>query len=295
MSRRFTRTEKWDDPWFFELSPVTKLFFVYICDKCDNAGFWDINMRLAALSIGVGDEDVEKALGELREKYIKGGSVLYLRNFLKHQRNLPLRASKPHNAIRAIFQERGEFGREMYRNLPTDRENEENQRVSIPSMDGIHTVLSRNSKGIVKDKYSKEEGVGETVDVSVPPKDPLVGEIPSYRDAAQAKDVICRLWNTYKDKTVCGYSDYPWHKFYRKAAGAMANGYTVDELEKVLTEWRGNNGSATAPVWQIWQSELASAKKGPSRDMYADDYGVERYIDTNEKTEEYLKFEKENL
>ena len=47
MSKRFTDTEKWDDPWFCDLSPQDKLFWNFLCDKCDHAGIWKVNMKLA--------------------------------------------------------------------------------------------------------------------------------------------------------------------------------------------------------------------------------------------------------
>lgn len=52
MAKRFTDTEKWNDEWFMELDPALKCFWIYICDKCDHAGIWKVNFRLASVSIG---------------------------------------------------------------------------------------------------------------------------------------------------------------------------------------------------------------------------------------------------
>lgn len=46
MSKRFTATEKWTDPWFCGLSDNNKLFWLYILDNCDNAGIWRVNWFL---------------------------------------------------------------------------------------------------------------------------------------------------------------------------------------------------------------------------------------------------------
>lgn len=52
MAKRFTDTEKWNDEWFMELDPALKCFWIYLCDKCDHAGIWKVNFRLASVSIG---------------------------------------------------------------------------------------------------------------------------------------------------------------------------------------------------------------------------------------------------
>ena len=47
MSKRFTDSNKWDDEWFMNLEPHYKLFWVYMLDKCDHAGFFKPNLKLA--------------------------------------------------------------------------------------------------------------------------------------------------------------------------------------------------------------------------------------------------------
>jgi hypothetical protein len=47
MSKRFTCTEKWERPWFRELSSKYKLLWFYILDKCDFAGIYYVDLKLA--------------------------------------------------------------------------------------------------------------------------------------------------------------------------------------------------------------------------------------------------------
>ena len=91
MAYRFTNTEKWDDAWFSELKPVNKLLYLYLCDKCDIAGFLEINTKKIAFDLGLCKQDVEGGLKSLNSKFVfsADNKYLFIRNFLKHQKNYP--------------------------------------------------------------------------------------------------------------------------------------------------------------------------------------------------------------
>src|SRR4029077_4580847 len=50
--KRFTATEKWEDPWFRKLTPKVKLLWCYFCDRCDHAGVIDLDLEVASFYIG---------------------------------------------------------------------------------------------------------------------------------------------------------------------------------------------------------------------------------------------------
>ena len=52
MPKRFTATEKWTDPWFCNLRPIDKLFWVYLLDNCNHAGIWQVNWPLIKFHLG---------------------------------------------------------------------------------------------------------------------------------------------------------------------------------------------------------------------------------------------------
>lgn len=62
MAKRFTDTGKWDKASFDCLSAKMKLVWIYLCDKCDHAGIWDVNFR--QLSFHLGEQITEHELGE---------------------------------------------------------------------------------------------------------------------------------------------------------------------------------------------------------------------------------------
>ncbi len=53
MAKRFTDSNKWDKASFMALPAPYKLAFIYLCDKCDHAGIWDINIELLNVHTGL--------------------------------------------------------------------------------------------------------------------------------------------------------------------------------------------------------------------------------------------------
>lgn len=92
MAYRFTNTDKWSDAWFSELKPNEKLLFMYLCDNCDIAGFIELTPKKWAFDIGLNNTEILGALEGLSRGLInsKSNDCIYLRNFLKHQKNLPI-------------------------------------------------------------------------------------------------------------------------------------------------------------------------------------------------------------
>ena len=90
--KRFTETEKWKDEWFCSLSILNKLVFLFLIDNCDNAGFFEINARLNSFLIGILESEYLGALNGLKKGLVKSKDEkkYFIKNFLFHQKNLPL-------------------------------------------------------------------------------------------------------------------------------------------------------------------------------------------------------------
>jgi hypothetical protein len=103
MAYRFTDTEKWEDGWFTSLSQLQMLLFIYLCDNCNNAGFYEIKLKRASSDLNSSPETIQGALEGLHRglMWSVDGETIYIRNFLKHQKNLPLNPNN--NAHRGIL------------------------------------------------------------------------------------------------------------------------------------------------------------------------------------------------
>lgn len=112
MAYRFTDTVKWNDTWFCELKPLSKLLFLYLCDQCDIAGFLELNIKKISFDLGTGKQEVERSMKEVSNKLIfsNDNRFIFIRKFLQHQRNLPLKeTNKAHIAIVNLLKKNLEF------------------------------------------------------------------------------------------------------------------------------------------------------------------------------------------
>lgn len=82
--KRFTATEKWEKPWYQELPPHLKCLWQYMCDKCDAAGVWEPNWKVASMFIGKAVSESDLARFDGRVAKLKGGKIL-IGSFLDFQ------------------------------------------------------------------------------------------------------------------------------------------------------------------------------------------------------------------
>lgn len=102
MAYRYTDSNKWQDSWFVDLTSDQKLTFLYLCDNCDIAGFFELSQRKMAFDLQFSPAQVEGALKGLQRGFMisNDNRVIFLKNFVKHQKNLPLNpVNKAHKGI----------------------------------------------------------------------------------------------------------------------------------------------------------------------------------------------------
>jgi len=103
MANRNTKTEKWRDGFFSKLSPESKLLFIYLCENCDIAGFIEYVPKIWNFDTGLNIKQIEKSVQDIDKTiyFSKDKTIIFLKNFIKHQNNLPL--NPKNNAHKAIL------------------------------------------------------------------------------------------------------------------------------------------------------------------------------------------------
>jgi hypothetical protein len=86
MAKRFTDSDKWKKQWFRCLPPTWKCFWIYVCDNCDHAGIWDVDLDLASFQIGAKLESskVSEILGK-QILEISNGKKWFIIDFIDFQ------------------------------------------------------------------------------------------------------------------------------------------------------------------------------------------------------------------
>lgn len=92
MAYRYSDTLKWQDEWFVDLTTIEKLLFLYLYDNCDIAGFFELSYRKISFDLGCKEDQIKGALEGLNKGVFisDDGKCLLVKNFIKHQKNLPL-------------------------------------------------------------------------------------------------------------------------------------------------------------------------------------------------------------
>ena len=84
---RFTDEKKWSDKWFRSLKPCHKIVWIYLCDNCDIAGFYEVDLESIAFHTKLTEEESKGAIEGLSRGYLGADGHIWIKNFLKHQNN----------------------------------------------------------------------------------------------------------------------------------------------------------------------------------------------------------------
>jgi hypothetical protein len=171
--KRFTDSEKWSDKFFRTLTPTGKIFWMWLCDNCDNAGIWERDDDLFQFFTGI-DVKVDDLIEELgdRIEIVDGGKILLPKFVLFQQGGMLQEAKAPHRQIIRLLEKNGLEQRECgeirkAKETLSKGKAKARQRVSVT----LPKVTSNsNGKGNSKGKGKGEEFEkgGETPETEIP-------------------------------------------------------------------------------------------------------------------------------
>lgn len=157
MSKRFTDTEKWRRPWFRALSHAYRLFWLYICDNCDIAGIWYVDIGLASYLIGI-EIDPKIAREQLNKQIteLDGGSRWLINGFIEFQYGKLTLNNNLHRSIMATLKLRGMAG--AYKGLASPRPG-----AKVKDKDKVKVKDKVKARGVVNfdalwKKYPNKDG-----------------------------------------------------------------------------------------------------------------------------------------
>jgi hypothetical protein len=136
MPKRFTDTDKWKKPFVRGLLGAYKLLWLYICDDCDHAGIWQVDIEIAQIKIGekITEKEAIKQFGK-KIQIFDNGTKWFIPSFIEFQYPSGLNpANKAHSSVLNILKNKG---------------------LTCP-------IQGAKDMDMVKDKDIKEGGMGET-------------------------------------------------------------------------------------------------------------------------------------
>lgn len=86
MNQRKIHTKIWRDAWFQELSPTSKLLFLYLISNSHMglSGFVELSNKTILFETGLNTADLEYAKTELKEKVVFDNGWVFVKNLLKY-------------------------------------------------------------------------------------------------------------------------------------------------------------------------------------------------------------------
>lgn len=100
MAKRFTDSEKWEDPWFRNLLKEYQLFWIYLLDRCDAAGVWKVDFEAAVFYLKQNcDEKELMTVFKDRIVVFDNGERWFVPKFIKFQYGNLEESCRPHKSV----------------------------------------------------------------------------------------------------------------------------------------------------------------------------------------------------
>ena len=153
MSKRFTASDKWEDPWFCGLGIKDQLFWIFILDKCNHAGIWQVNWRLVEFYIKgfkFNPEVFDGRILELtKEKW-------FIPKFIQFQYGTLNKANRAHASVIAMLDKEG-ANKELASPLLGDKVKDK-EKDMVKDKDKVKDSLPLDAFEIIWKRYPRKLG-----------------------------------------------------------------------------------------------------------------------------------------
>ncbi len=181
MAKRYTDTDKWKKDFMKSLPIEYKTFFLYLCDECDHAGIWHVEMEIVAARLGA-SLSKEKALKLYKGRVFEfdNGTKWLVLDFIIFQYGVLKEANKVHASVLDRLNKYNLLG--TIKGLPSslqgakdnDKDNDNDiviggvgdfsssMPVKKPVFEDVHALFVRNGKTEAEARtfYNHYEGLG---------------------------------------------------------------------------------------------------------------------------------------
>jgi hypothetical protein len=199
MAKRFTDTSKWAKGSFSELSSKMKLVWIYLCDNCDHAGIWDINLGLLSYQVGekVGLGEILESFGDKIE--LCGPTKVFLPSFVEFQYGTLNPNNKVHLSVLSRLEKlapckplasplQGAKDKDKEKEKDKDKEKEKENR------EKIKTEVFQKLQEIYENYYPRK--IGKTKGLEKLVKEVSLEEVPNFNKAVFNYVAECKRQET---------------------------------------------------------------------------------------------------
>lgn len=238
MAKRFTDTGKWDKAWFRKLSPELKCAWIFLCDRCDHAGLWDIDEEAFQYFIGsnVGLDEILMGFGDKVERVDE--TKILITGFIDFQYGKLNPENRVHKSVIDRLQKLAP-SKPLKRTLqgPKDKDKDKDKEKDKEKESNFDFET-------VYQKYPRHEGKGPGMkrlpDLITTQKDfddfkKAVENYASLVKERQTKPEHIKLWSSFVGKA----DDYkppaqpPWHDYINiKTQAQPTSNTTTFELDR---------------------------------------------------------------
>lgn len=198
--KRFTDIEIWDREWYMELKPIHKCLMKYIFDKCDAAGCWKPNWKLASLHIGetVNFADLSK-LPKHQYEILDNGKI-FIPDFIKFQYGKLSEKSPAHNPVFLAIENNNLSDRVFNRlsNSPKEKDKEKEDDKEI--IEGV-----QGEKKLDPKTFPKSNSLNGLPEEQI--KNAIVG-VRITQNITISESQVSDCWENFKVENVTGKKYY---------------------------------------------------------------------------------------